>query len=214
MSMSSNKDNINCISSYLIKKRSKKTVYDDQKVSKPKTMERLNVLDALAQAVIVAKMAAYFAHLYVDDRDGSYFYCGICQKSGTLIRCDTSGCPRAYHLECVQLTTVPLCEWHCYYCTMFGREQSLAMEPAKNRYTRAQHVMNAECAVRTGGLELQHLNQDREDAMEDIDNISKDDMVCSHESECETEAEDGSIIGSICVCGQSNCAECMARGKW
>ncbi|XP_058076838.1 uncharacterized protein LOC131225332 isoform X2 [Magnolia sinica] len=48
--------------------------------------------------------------------------CTICADFGDLLLCD--GCPRAFHQDCVGLSTVPHGDWYCSYCkTMFEREK-------------------------------------------------------------------------------------------
>uniref|UniRef100_A0AC35EV50 PHD-type domain-containing protein n=1 Tax=Panagrolaimus sp. PS1159 TaxID=55785 RepID=A0AC35EV50_9BILA len=41
-------------------------------------------------------------------------YCEICQQGGEIVLCDT--CPRAYHLECANLTENPEGAWSCSAC--------------------------------------------------------------------------------------------------
>ena len=46
----------------------------------------------------------------IDDDDE----CCICSEGGDLILCDhASGCPLAYHMECLQLRSVPEGDWIC-----------------------------------------------------------------------------------------------------
>ncbi|KAG0474619.1 hypothetical protein HPP92_014305 [Vanilla planifolia] len=40
--------------------------------------------------------------------------CGICADGGDLLLCDL--CPRAFHKECVGLSSVPNGDWFCQYC--------------------------------------------------------------------------------------------------
>ena len=39
--------------------------------------------------------------------------CFKCGERGKLIMCDMKGCPKSYHLNCVQLSTVPSDAWIC-----------------------------------------------------------------------------------------------------
>ncbi|KAL1190730.1 Increased DNA methylation 1 [Cardamine amara subsp. amara] len=40
--------------------------------------------------------------------------CVICADGGNLLICDS--CPRAFHIECVSLPSIPRGNWHCKYC--------------------------------------------------------------------------------------------------
>ncbi|CAA7042102.1 unnamed protein product [Microthlaspi erraticum] len=40
--------------------------------------------------------------------------CVICADGGNLMLCDS--CPRAFHIECVSLPSIPRGNWHCKYC--------------------------------------------------------------------------------------------------
>ncbi|XP_010505219.1 PREDICTED: uncharacterized protein LOC104782093 [Camelina sativa] len=40
--------------------------------------------------------------------------CVICADGGNLLLCDS--CPRAFHIECVSLPSIPRGNWHCKYC--------------------------------------------------------------------------------------------------
>ncbi|KAK4763537.1 hypothetical protein SAY87_012975 [Trapa incisa] len=47
--------------------------------------------------------------------------CSICFDGGDLLCCDT--CPRAFHLECIHLSSLPTGGWNCRYCeNMFQKE--------------------------------------------------------------------------------------------
>ncbi|WOL17342.1 hypothetical protein Cni_G26133 [Canna indica] len=51
--------------------------------------------------------------------------CSICADGGNLLLCDL--CPRAFHKECVGLSTVPKGDWYCQYCqNLHQREKCLA----------------------------------------------------------------------------------------
>uniref|UniRef100_A0ACD5ZHA8 Uncharacterized protein n=1 Tax=Avena sativa TaxID=4498 RepID=A0ACD5ZHA8_AVESA len=51
--------------------------------------------------------------------------CSICSDGGELLLCDT--CPRAFHRECVGLSSVPRGTWSCRYCeSRQQRERSVA----------------------------------------------------------------------------------------
>ncbi|KAG5556783.1 hypothetical protein RHGRI_007146 [Rhododendron griersonianum] len=48
--------------------------------------------------------------------------CIICADGGNLLLCDV--CPRAFHIECASLTSIPRGKWYCQYCqNMFQREK-------------------------------------------------------------------------------------------
>ncbi|XP_047308486.1 uncharacterized protein LOC124911982 [Impatiens glandulifera] len=48
--------------------------------------------------------------------------CIFCADDGNLLFCD--GCPRAFHMECASLSSVPTGKWFCNYCqNMFQREK-------------------------------------------------------------------------------------------
>ncbi|KAF8395308.1 hypothetical protein HHK36_019251 [Tetracentron sinense] len=48
--------------------------------------------------------------------------CTICADGGDLLLCD--GCPRAFHQDCVSLSSIPRGTWYCKYCqNMFQREK-------------------------------------------------------------------------------------------
>ncbi|KAA8516611.1 hypothetical protein F0562_016883 [Nyssa sinensis] len=66
--------------------------------------------------------------------------CTICADGGSLLLCD--GCPRAFHIECAALTSVPRGKWYCKYCqNMFERERYVA------------HNANAVAAGRVSGVD-------------------------------------------------------------
>ncbi|KAK7401612.1 hypothetical protein VNO78_13226 [Psophocarpus tetragonolobus] len=46
--------------------------------------------------------------------DGSYYECELCDDGGELLCCEA--CPRTYHLECLDLKSVPEGEWRCANC--------------------------------------------------------------------------------------------------
>lgn len=51
--------------------------------------------------------------------------CSICADGGDLLLCDL--CPRAFHKECVGLSSVPKGDWYCRYChDMHHREKCLS----------------------------------------------------------------------------------------
>ncbi|XP_052186436.1 uncharacterized protein LOC127797506 isoform X2 [Diospyros lotus] len=48
--------------------------------------------------------------------------CSICADGGDLLCCDS--CPRAFHTECISLSSVPCDSWYCRYCqNMFQKEK-------------------------------------------------------------------------------------------
>nr|XP_029120181.1 increased DNA methylation 1 [Elaeis guineensis] len=52
--------------------------------------------------------------------------CQMCKRSGTLVQCDR--CPRAYHKECVGLSSIPE-SWFCPFCKkMYKGEKPLARQ--------------------------------------------------------------------------------------
>ncbi|ONK63751.1 uncharacterized protein A4U43_C07F18560 [Asparagus officinalis] len=51
--------------------------------------------------------------------------CSICADGGDLLLCDL--CPRAFHKECVGLSSIPKGDWYCRYCQdMHQREKCLS----------------------------------------------------------------------------------------
>uniref|UniRef100_A0A5B7BL46 PHD-type domain-containing protein n=1 Tax=Davidia involucrata TaxID=16924 RepID=A0A5B7BL46_DAVIN len=66
--------------------------------------------------------------------------CIICADGGNLLLCD--GCPRAFHIECASLTSVPRGKWYCKYCqNMFQRDKFV------------EHNANAVAAGRVSGVD-------------------------------------------------------------
>ncbi|XP_042512824.1 uncharacterized protein LOC122087686 isoform X2 [Macadamia integrifolia] len=66
--------------------------------------------------------------------------CTICADGGDLLLCD--GCPRAFHKDCVSLSSIPRGKWYCKYCqNMFQREKFVA------------HNANARAAGRVSGVD-------------------------------------------------------------
>ncbi|GMH12150.1 hypothetical protein Nepgr_013991 [Nepenthes gracilis] len=66
--------------------------------------------------------------------------CSICFDAGDLLCCD--GCPRAFHIECIPLSSIPQGTWYCRYCqNMFLREKF------------AEHNANAIAAGRVAGVD-------------------------------------------------------------
>ncbi|KAL8525327.1 hypothetical protein ACS0TY_014816 [Phlomoides rotata] len=48
--------------------------------------------------------------------------CSICEDGGDLLCCEN--CPRAFHTECVGLSSIPTGTWYCKYCrNMFEKEK-------------------------------------------------------------------------------------------
>ncbi|KAI4368738.1 hypothetical protein MLD38_017259 [Melastoma candidum] len=47
--------------------------------------------------------------------------CSVCLDGGDLLCCDT--CPRTYHLECIQLRTLPQGSWSCRYCMNLRQQE-------------------------------------------------------------------------------------------
>ncbi|XP_077220691.1 uncharacterized protein LOC143854550 [Tasmannia lanceolata] len=51
--------------------------------------------------------------------------CTICADGGNLLLCD--GCPRAFHTDCVELSSIPSGKWYCRYCqNAFQRDKCVA----------------------------------------------------------------------------------------
>ncbi|XP_020588807.1 uncharacterized protein LOC110030435 [Phalaenopsis equestris] len=66
--------------------------------------------------------------------------CGICADGGDLLLCDR--CPRAFHKECVGLSSIPNGDWYCQYCeNLHQKEKHLA------------HNDNAIAAGRVAGVD-------------------------------------------------------------
>ncbi|KAG1359631.1 putative increased DNA methylation 1 [Cocos nucifera] len=66
--------------------------------------------------------------------------CSICADGGDLLLCDL--CPRAFHKECVSLSSIPRGDWYCRYClSLHQRERSVA------------HNDNAIAAGRVAGVD-------------------------------------------------------------
>ncbi|KAL2937478.1 Increased DNA methylation 1, partial [Bienertia sinuspersici] len=54
--------------------------------------------------------------------------CSVCHGLGNLLCCD--GCPRAFHIECISLTSIPQNKWYCNYCEdMFQKEKFAERNP-------------------------------------------------------------------------------------
>ncbi|KAJ0259672.1 Uncharacterized protein HA466_0059920 [Hirschfeldia incana] len=49
--------------------------------------------------------------------------CVICADGGNLLRCDS--CPRAFHIECVSLPSIPRGNWHCKYCEKNSKSETV-----------------------------------------------------------------------------------------
>ncbi|CAF2293051.1 unnamed protein product [Brassica napus] len=49
--------------------------------------------------------------------------CVICADGGNLLRCDS--CPRAFHIECVSLPSIPRGNWHCKYCEKNSKTETI-----------------------------------------------------------------------------------------
>ncbi|KAF6134386.1 hypothetical protein GIB67_005778 [Kingdonia uniflora] len=78
------------------------------------------------------------------DRNLSVSYnddlCGICADDGDLLLCD--GCPRAFHKDCVGLSSIPEGKWFCHCCqNMYKREKS------------CEYNVNAKAAGRVAGVD-------------------------------------------------------------
>ncbi|KAL2325712.1 hypothetical protein Fmac_024770 [Flemingia macrophylla] len=65
--------------------------------------------------------------------DGSYYECEICFDGGELLCCDT--CPRAYHLPCLFLESVPEGQWECPICAPVD-----SSEPKDKKVKRGKKV--------------------------------------------------------------------------
>ncbi|XP_077226208.1 uncharacterized protein LOC143859371 isoform X2 [Tasmannia lanceolata] len=66
--------------------------------------------------------------------------CTICADGGNLLLCD--GCPRAFHTDCVELTSIPRGKWYCRYCqNLFQKEKFV------------EHNANALAAGRISGVD-------------------------------------------------------------
>ncbi|XP_078427656.1 uncharacterized protein LOC144700125 [Wolffia australiana] len=66
--------------------------------------------------------------------------CGICADGGDLLLCDI--CPRAFHKECVGLTSVPEGDWYCPYCQNRTQKEK-----------SSEHNENAIAAGRIAGVD-------------------------------------------------------------
>ncbi|OVA17928.1 zinc finger protein [Macleaya cordata] len=64
--------------------------------------------------------------------------CSICADFGDLLLCD--GCPRAFHRDCVGLSTVPHGKWYCSYCQLLYQREKFC-----------EHNENAKAAGRVSG---------------------------------------------------------------
>ncbi|CAN8287420.1 unnamed protein product [Cochlearia groenlandica] len=49
--------------------------------------------------------------------------CVICADGGNLLICDS--CPRAFHIECVSLPSIPRGNWHCKYCEKNSKSETV-----------------------------------------------------------------------------------------
>ncbi|GAB4824814.1 hypothetical protein Ancab_007684 [Ancistrocladus abbreviatus] len=89
--------------------------------------------------------------------------CSICFDAGDLLCCD--GCPRAFHIECIPLSSVPQGTWYCRYCeNMFQREKF------------AEHNANAIAAGRVAGVDP--IEQITKRCIRMIKNIDPQGSVC------------------------------------
>ncbi|XP_075493034.1 uncharacterized protein LOC142530967 isoform X1 [Primulina tabacum] len=50
--------------------------------------------------------------------------CSICKEGGKLLCCDN--CPRAFHPECVPLSSIPQGKWYCKYCENMFQKAKVA----------------------------------------------------------------------------------------
>ncbi|CAA7390730.1 unnamed protein product [Spirodela intermedia] len=66
--------------------------------------------------------------------------CRICADGGDLLLCDL--CPRAFHKECVGLTSVPKGDWYCPYCQNMHQKEKFG-----------EHNENAIAAGRVAGVD-------------------------------------------------------------
>ncbi|KAK7257661.1 hypothetical protein RIF29_31798 [Crotalaria pallida] len=73
--------------------------------------------------------------------------CTICHDGGDLLCCDI--CPRAFHIDCVPLPSIPSGSWHCKYC-----------ENVIQREKYVEHNANAVAAGRVAGIDpLEQIHQ-------------------------------------------------------
>ncbi|KAK7324900.1 hypothetical protein VNO77_28830 [Canavalia gladiata] len=67
--------------------------------------------------------------------------CSICEDGGDLLCCD--GCPRAFHIDCVPLPSIPSGTWYCKYCqNVFQKDR------------HGEHNVNALAAGRIAGTDV------------------------------------------------------------
>lgn len=89
--------------------------------------------------------------------------CSICADGGNLLLCD--GCPRAFHMECASLPSIPRGKWYCKYCqNMFEREKFVA------------HNANALAAGRVSGVDS--IEQITKRSIRIVNNLASEVSAC------------------------------------
>ncbi|XP_057535170.1 increased DNA methylation 1 isoform X2 [Amaranthus tricolor] len=89
--------------------------------------------------------------------------CSICADGGNLLLCD--GCPRAFHVECASLPSIPRGKWYCKYCeNMFEREKFVA------------HNANALAAGRVSGVDS--IEQITKRSIRIVNNLASEVSAC------------------------------------
>lgn len=72
--------------------------------------------------------------------DESDDVCSMCEGMGELLCCDM--CPRAFHIECVNLPSIPEGNWYCRYCLNMMEKEKFV-----------EHNANAVAAGRVAGID-------------------------------------------------------------
>ncbi|KAL9301890.1 putative histone acetyltransferase chromatin regulator PHD family [Arabidopsis thaliana] len=67
-----------------------------------------------SNGVSLHEWATTFSHGRKYSANDNNDLCVICADGGNLLLCDS--CPRAFHIECVSLPSIPRGNWHCKYC--------------------------------------------------------------------------------------------------
>lgn len=68
-----------------------------------------------------------------NNQKGGCSLCGSSEKSSTILLCD--GCDQEFHLQCVQLSSVPPGNFYCIPCTTIAKSDTPSMSPEELKVT-------------------------------------------------------------------------------